>query len=180
MNTPIELVPLRCPGCQTPVPAQPDEFAWACQQCGQGIMLHDVDGLEPITIHYAEGIPAGQPGKPFWVAEGTVRLNRDAYGAFGKRTREAEDFWELPRRFFVPAASLPLEELLSAAVHLLKHPLNLTSGPAAPFAPVTLAVEDVKTLAEFVVMAVEAERKDKVKKVQFTLQLGAPELWVLP
>ena len=179
MSALIELIPLRCPQCQTPVPAQIDEIAWACQQCGQGLLLHDVDGLEPITIHYAEGIPTGQPGKPYWVAEGTVRLDRDAYGAFGKRTREAEEFWGQPRRFFIPAASLPLEEMLAAAVHLLKHTPSLNPGPAVPFAPVTLAVEDVKTLAEFVVMAVEAERKDKVEKVKFTLQLHAPELWVL-
>jgi len=34
-------------------------------------------------------------------------------------------------------------------------------------------------MAEFIVLGIEADRKDKVREIQFTVQLSAPELWVL-
>ena len=45
--------------------------------------------------------------------------------------------------------------------------------------PITLPLADVKSLAEFIVVGIEAERSDKVKEVNFTLELKEPELWVL-
>jgi len=33
---------------------------------------------------------------------------------------------------------------------------------------------------DFIVVAIEAERSDKVKSVSFTTQLSAPSLWILP
>jgi hypothetical protein len=40
--------------------------------------------------------------------------------------------------------------------------------------------DDVRALAEFIVLAVEAARKDKLSHLQFDLQLGAAELWIIP
>jgi hypothetical protein len=48
------------------------------------------------------------------------------------------------------------------------------------FVPVTVAGDDVGVWAEFLVMALEAARKDKVKKIDFNLKLGEPQLWILP
>jgi hypothetical protein len=38
----------------------------------------------------------------------------------------------------------------------------------------------VRATAEFIVMAVEAERKDDLKEIRFKLELDPPILWILP
>lgn len=179
MDRSVQLIPLVCVKCQTRVPAQPDEVAWVCSQCGQGLLLDTSQGLVPLEVNYAQGIAPNTPGKPFWVTEGRVVFaNRRAYS--GNEDRDAHTFWEQPRRFYVPAFNSPLENLLELGMKLLMQSPALQSGPAARFEPVTLAQEDVKPLAEFIVMALEAGRKDKLKEIQFSLELSSPVLWILP
>jgi hypothetical protein len=180
MDQPVELIPLVCPQCTTPIPAEVDEVAWVCAQCGQGLSLDDEKGLMPLEVHYAAGIAANMRGKPFWVAEGRVNMQRDTYGSSGKDTKAALQFWSQPRQFFIPAFSAPLETLLGLGMQLLNRPPNLQPGPTVGFEPVILYLEDVKAAAEFIVVAVEAGRKDKVKQVEFNLQLSEPVLWILP
>jgi predicted RNA-binding Zn-ribbon protein involved in translation (DUF1610 family) len=175
----VQLIPLVCTICQTHVPAQPDEVAWVCGQCGQGLLLDVSKGLVPLEVKYAQGIGSNSPGKPFWVTEGRVAFtNRQTYS--GNEDREAHNFWAQPRQFFVPAFNSPLEALLELGSKFLQQPPSLQPGPAARFEPVTLALEDVKPLAEFIVMALEAGRKDKLKEIQFSVELSSPVLWILP
>lgn len=177
MSAGIELVPLKCLGCEAPLPSRPQEIAWRCEVCGQGQMLQGEHGLQPLEIHFAAGIAAQAAGKPFWIAEGRVSVQRETYGG---RAGEAAGFWDEPRRFCIPAFDLELEPLLEAAAALLRYPPDLTPGPPAAFAPVTLAPEDLRPLVEFTVLTVEAERKDKLRKVQVALELNPAELWILP
>ena len=179
MDRPVQLIALSCVKCQTPVPAQPGEVAWVCAQCGQGLLLDVNQGLAPLEVFYAAGIAPNSPGKPFWVADGHVAFaSRQTYS--GNEDRDAHQFWGQPRRFFVPAFTAPLETQLSLGSQLLNKPSALQAGPASRFEPVTLALEDVKPLAEFIVMALEAGRKDKLREIQFTLELSNPVLWILP
>jgi hypothetical protein len=140
--------------------------------------LDEQSGLMSMPVFYQAGIPANQIGKPFWVAEGQVRLDRTTYS--GNSDKEAERFWNQPRRFFVPAYFLPLENLLEIGANLVRRPPKLESGPVARFIPPVLSRFDVPAVAEFIVMAVEADRKDKLKEVRLSLQLAEPALWILP
>jgi hypothetical protein len=179
VDRPVQLIALVCVKCQTPVPAQPGEVAWVCGQCGQGLLLDVNQGLAPLEVFYATGIPANTPGKPFWVADGRVKFaKRQTYS--GNEDRDAHQFWSQPRRLFVPAFTTSLETLLGLGSNLLQKPPALQAGPAARFEPVTLAPEDVTPLAEFIVMALEAGRKDKLREIQFSLELSNPSLWILP
>ncbi len=180
MDKPIDLIPLVCLKCSTQVPAGLDEVAWVCAQCGQGLSLDEEKGLMPMQVSYSAGIAPDARGKPYWVAEGRVTLRRETYGSSGKQTDEAQRFWSQPHRFFVPAFTCSLESLLAEGTRLLLQPPALQEGPARRFEPVTLSTEDVLPPAEFIVMAVEAGRKDKLKKVDFTLQLAPAVLWILP
>jgi len=180
MTALIELIGLKCFKCETPVPAAPDEIAWVCARCGQGLMLDEVSGVASQAFNFATGIPEGKKGNPFWVAGGNLRLNRQTYGSFGKKDNESAEFWAQPRQFFVPAFACDLETMVNAGVALLRNPPNLAAGNPAPFLPVTVLPQDVYPLAEFIVVAIEAERKDSIKQIDFTLELRAPELWVLP
>jgi hypothetical protein len=180
MDKPVELIPLVCLNCGLLIPAGIDEVAWSCSQCGQGLFLDDEQGLLPLDMHYTSSLPPGRKGLPYWVAEGRVTLQRETYGSSGRSAKEANTFWSEPRRFFVPAFTCPLETLLTRGVQLLLQPPQLQPGPAVPFEPVTLSLQDVRPAADFIVMAVEAARKDKLKRVEFSLDLAAPELWILP
>jgi hypothetical protein len=178
MDQAVSLVPLVCPKCATPVPAGLDEMAWVCAQCGMGLVLDESQGLAPLTVHYSAQVQRNATGRPFWTAPGSLRLQRETFA--GDKDRDAERFWSLPRRFFVPAFDCPLETQLSLGNQMLLQPPDLQEGPAVAFAPVTVGREDVKALAEFIAMTVEAARDDKLKEVRFTLDLAEPELWILP
>ncbi|MFZ6029833.1 MAG: hypothetical protein ACOYYS_19130 [Chloroflexota bacterium] len=178
MARPIELVPLVCVRCAARLPARPEEVAWVCAQCGQGQQLDQQKGLLPLDIHYAPGVAAAKKGKPFWVAEGQVSLTRQTYS--GNQDRDAQQFWGVARKFFIPAFELPLEQLLTLGRQYLLQPPLLSAGTLVAFEPVTLAPQDVPALAEFTVMALEAERKDKLKELRIALELQPPVLWVLP
>jgi hypothetical protein len=181
MTSQVALIPLRCVRCDTPVPADPLEVAWACAQCGQGLLLDEVQGLSPLEIHYSSGIPANQKGKPFWVAHGRVNIQRDSYAGKSDRiVREVEEFWGQGRTFVIPAYQAPLEELLAVALGYLKKTPSLDEGPVAKFDPATLSPKDLTSAAQFVVMAVEADRKDKLKRLEPGVELEDPVLWVLP
>lgn len=179
MTAPVALIPLKCVQCETPVPAQPDEVAWVCAQCGQGLLLDEERGLVPLEVHFAADATAEGRGNPFWVTDGTVTLQRETYGASGKKAEEARRFWGQPRRFFVPAFTCPLDMLISLGTGLLLRPPELQPGSPLPFAPVTLLPQDVAALVDFVVVAIEAERTDKVKSVHFSTRLDSPSLWIL-
>lgn len=174
------LLPLQCPKCQTPLLAEPDEVAWLCPNCGQAAMLDEkqTGGLLPIEIHFAAGMQGGQRGHPFWVAQGVVAVQRETYS--GNESRQAQEFWQTPRTFFVPAFACPLDQLISLGMQLLKQPVSMNQGQPVPFLPVTLSLEDVRPMSEFIIMGIEAERRDMVKSVGIQLNLAPPVLWVLP
>jgi hypothetical protein len=178
---PIALIPMLCVRCQNPLAAQPGEVLWVCPGCGQGQLLSDTHGLLAQVVRYAVGIPQNSKGKPVWVAQGqATSLRRASFDTFDNR-KDMEQFWSQPHSFFIPAYDLPLDQLTSTALGLLRQPVNLAdaASPAA-FYPVTVHPEDIQPLAEYIVLAFEADRKDRLKQLDFSLKLGEPELWVLP
>lgn len=174
----VTLIPLICTQCKSPLPAQPGEIAWACPQCQQGLLLDENTGLQTLTINYHAGIPANGSGLPFWISMGSVALNRKTFG--GNSENEAARFWAAPRPFFIPAYSCKLDDLLEIGPRLVLQPPALQAGPAARFTPVTTALADLQPLAEFIVMGIEAGRKDKLRELYLTVKLSAPALWILP
>ena len=180
MDRPVELVPLVCIKCGTAIPSAVEEVAWACAQCSQGMFLDETHGLEALDIHYAADIAQNGTGKPYWVADGQVTMDRETYDYAGKYGEVAEQFWSQSQRFFVPAFQAPLESLLKVAKEMLLNPPRLKSGSATPFEAVTLYRDDVLAAAEFIVIAIEARREDKIKRIDFELKLSKPVLWILP
>ena len=174
----VELIPMFCIRCQTPVPARPDEVAWVCTNCSQGMLLSDEKGLLAFEFHFSSAIPAGAKGKPYWIATATVSMQRQTFR--GNQTNEMLAFWQQSRSFFVPAYEIPLQQLVTLGVQYLRQPPVLQPGNPAPFEPVTALPTDIRSLAEFIILEVEAERKDDLKRLDFSLALEQPELWILP
>ncbi len=179
MAAPV-LVPLNCLKCQAALPAKPDEIAWICSQCGQGHLLDENKpaGLAPLEIHFSQSLKQNQTGRPFWVVEGNVSLTRTMFK--GNEGRDSVRFWSQPRMFFVPAFESTLAELVNYGKFLVKNPPALQPGVPTPFLPVKLSLQDVHPMAEFIVLGVEAERRDMLKEIVFDIQLAEPSLWILP
>jgi len=177
----IALIPLVCLRCSTPIPANPEEMAWVCANCGQAMSLDEENGLIPQLVYYSADIPPDTPGKPYWVAEGQVDLQRASYGSDKGQREEAQRFWSQPRRFFLPAYQATLEQLLGQGIKHLVQPPHLTEAETpVGFAPITMDIRDVRKAAEFLVVAIEAARPDKLKELTFDLKLSPPNLWILP
>lgn len=174
----VSLIPLVCFKCETPVPANPDEVAWVCDRCGQGMLLDEQKGLIPLDVQYSADIPPGRRGRPFWVAEGVADTARKVYGV-SNQSREAEQTWMTPRRFFIPAFNCPLNVLTELAPAMLLHPPELKPGPVVPFEAVTLHPQDVSAVAETIILTIEAGRRDNLKEFSIRLELSPPVLWVL-
>ena len=56
MDRSVELIPLNCVRCGTPLPAEPDEAAWVCAQCGQGMILDPNAGLLSLQVNYSAAL----------------------------------------------------------------------------------------------------------------------------
>ncbi len=178
MRKSVSLIPLQCPICETSIAAGTREHAWKCSQCGQGIQLSAERTLKEIIITYQQAALDNVIGYPYWVIEVDVRLERETLQ--GNRNEEMNQFWQNPRKFFIPAFEMDLTDRLQRAVTLLKSPPLLISVESYDFRPVVMATQDLKAYVEFIVLQVEAERRDDLKHLAFDLQLSEAQLWVLP
>lgn len=180
MSKVVELFPSNCIQCAMPIAAAVNEVAWLCPTCGTSMELTEAGELIPCDILFSSNLPPGGKGRPFWVAEGTVEIFRQSYNLIGKSDGEAMQFWSQPQRFFIPAYECDLEEMLAIGIRWLTNPPPLVEGPKTNFLPITHSVADVQAFAEFLILAVEAARKDKVKEIRYKLELQPPILWILP
>jgi hypothetical protein len=179
VTTSVELVLLKCLKCGTRLPAEDDEAAWVCAQCGQGLQLTEA-GLTPLAVNWAaarSGVQ-GLSWRPFWVFTGSVHFaSRENYGG----RSEPDKLWEAQRRFYIPAFPASLEQIETIGAELTRKQIPLKAGPPLDtLKNCSLFPDDAEKAAQFVVLTIEADRKDKLKTVAFTLNLNAPELWVLP
>jgi len=179
MTTSVELVVMKCPRCAAFVPAEEDEVAWACAQCGQGMQL-TASGLAPLPIQWAavRENAAKFQWRPFWVFSGTVAFSqRESFGRQG----QPDDVWLAPRRFYVPAYPATLGQIETLGADLTRKQVALKPGrPAGALSQCVLFPDDARQAIEFIVLTIEADRKDKIRSIDFSLSLGEPELWVLP
>lgn len=177
----VQLARMLCVKCNTPVPAEENEIAWACAKCQQGLLLTPT-GLAPVTVQWAALKPGTANARwlPFWSFTGRVQFQRRQ--SFGGRA-DPDKLWESPQRFFIPAYELPLKDLEDLGAALLKRGLRPTPGPApagGALSACSLFPQDAQQAAEFVVLTIEAERRDKLKQIEFTIETTEPELWLLP
>lgn len=176
--SPVRLIPMICPACQTPIPARADERAWVCATCQTGYLL-GVDGtLCPQEIFFSNTIKPGVRGKPFWVALGEVKISeRSTYS--GNRSSEASQYWSVARLFYIPAFETAIEDIVDTSMALLNSPVQVQPGPPVAFLAVTTPPEDLPALAEFIVYSMEARRSDNLKTLRFSLRLDKPQLWII-
>lgn len=178
MTAPVELVPLECLRCRTRLPAEEGELAWICPACGRGQRLGDEVAPIELDVRFADGSPEdSERWFPFWVLNGSVRIVERLSYVGGQA---ADPRWEAAQQFILPAFETTPTEAAQWGTRFLREPIELRAGAPGALSGVTVSPEEAQSLAEFVVLSFEADRRDKLKSLRVVLDFGPPELWCLP
>lgn len=182
----MKLLALQCPVCARPLAAGNDDLIVACEHCHTVVALED-SGLRPVEITFAA--PAGNtpPDRwlPMWIFQAQVWLQRRETQGGSRHDKAAQEFWGVPRNFYVPAWDLSLETLHNVSLPLLEsqphyRPATHNTPGNLPLHPVRVSAGEARKLSEFLVLETEVQRKDWLKSLEFTIEAGEAMLWALP
>jgi hypothetical protein len=181
----MKLILLRCPNCQHALKPDNDEIVFTCPNCHRPIML-DEEGPHLAAVRFA--IPENYQGSPtewapFWVFDGRVNILRRETQGGRSSDKDAQKTWEAIQRFFVPSwdGSVHIAQEIGTKITLRQPRLTTLEQPGEVIlTPATVSAEDSLKLLEFVVLAVEARRKDWLKELQFDIEVGEPQMFALP
>jgi hypothetical protein len=181
----MKLVALRCPNCGQPLKPEDDSIVLSCHNCFIPVALA-VDGPKRMKIWFAVMKQKQQEDKnwvPFWVYEGRIKIqHRETQSGWRTKDEDSDRLWGVPRRLFIPAWDLDLHTAQDIGSRLiLKQPeFNFVEQPAEYYlTPANVKPDDAKRLLEFIVLAIEARRKDWLKDLKFEIEVGKPQLWAL-
>jgi hypothetical protein len=91
--------------------------------------------------------------------------------------------WDYPRALYVPAWEMSLHTAQNVGSRLIQQQPELQEiqpPEGATFTSATVTPGDARKLLEFIILAIEARRKDWLKNLQFELEIGEPEMIILP
>jgi hypothetical protein len=181
----MKLILLRCPNCSSPLKPGIDDIVYACPNCSSPIHI-EAEGPKIIGIQYAiptKGKDSEKIWVPFWVFEGRVQIKKRETQGRRSSTKDSQRLWGSPRRLYVPAWDLSIHTAQEVGSKLTQRQLSMRfiERPAeAQLIPATVSPDDALKLLEFIVLAIEARRKDWLKELVFDLEVGEPELLALP
>lgn len=186
----MKLLLLRCPQCQSLLEPEQLDVVVGCQQCLAAVAVEET-GLRLVNVNYAASkfeerhdAEVIEQWVPFWVFNGRIHLSqRDTQGGSKSAQREAEQFWDVPRRLYVPAWDLPLATAREMGQKFTQEQTPLQAIPQPSRVHLVSAVvtpEDALKLLEFIVLSIEAQRKDWLKNLKFRIEADSPDLWALP
>ena len=181
----MKLLLLRCPQCQSPLEPEHLDVVVGCKQCLTAVAV-DEAGVRLVRVSYAatrRDLDEVGQWVPFWVFNGRIHITkRDTQGGSSSAQRDAEQFWGSHRRLYVPAWDLPMPLAREIGQTFTQGQTHLQAIPQPNEAYLVSAVvtpEDALKLLEFIVLSIEAQRDDWLKKLQFHIEADAPELWAL-
>lgn len=181
----MKLVLLRCPTCSEPLKPDNDDVVLACTNCHTPSAV-SVNGAAKMPVQF--GIPADFKARsdrwmPFWVFDGRAKIIRRETQGGRSQTKDMAQLWGAERRFYVPAWELGLhvaQDIGSRMVQRQPSFVEIDRPAEAHLHTVLVTPKDAKNLLEFIVLAIEARRKDWLRDLQFELEVGEPKLWALP
>lgn len=181
----MKLVLLRCPNCTEPLKPGNDDVVVSCTHCYTPVAIA-VNGAVKMPVKFA--VPAESQVKskrwmPFWRIEGQARISKRETQGGRSQNDKAMQFWSTSRNFFVPAWELDPRIAQDVGSRLVQNPITLVTIEQPTSALIQTAVvtpNDAKKLIEFIVLAVEARRKDWLRDLNFDLETKEAELWAIP
>lgn len=179
----MKLLLLRCPKCNQALAPGHDDQVIQCPNCRAAIAINE-GGLNILAAQYVRPTIENPPfWLPFWVYRSKVTIleRRTQGGRSAEKT--AQEFWEQPRRVYIPAWACDLIEARDLVEELLaRQPVMeaITPPEGAAFEPAVVTPADARKLLELVIVTIEAERSDYLETFDFDLRLDSEALWLLP
>lgn len=179
----MKLIALRCPNCNQALEAGQLDDVVQCPNCFRAVGLRPTGMvLEPIRVAAASREePDGY--LPVWVFEGRVNLVQRTTQGGAAQDAAARAMWDKPRRFYVPGWQLTLAEAKALTLAWVRNqPLfkDTAFTDEVRFPPVVIAEDDARKLLALVVATIEAERRDFIKELDFSIDISGRTLWLLP
>jgi hypothetical protein len=160
------LVPLKCPRCQSPLPARPGEVLFFCPKCPTAV--EGADGaLAPLPLHFEAG------DRPWWwlVGQAQVRqfaATRSARTTFGTVERAGQ---KLPVRFLIPADARPIHETYRAALDAAGSAHSEGARPASAVKGGVYGRRAAEQIARQIFLTLVARADGKIHHIEFALEL---------
>jgi hypothetical protein len=180
----MKLTLLRCPNCARRLAPENNNVVFMCTNCFTSVSVSD-SGIETADIRFAlppKGDLRTQQWLPFWVYEGQVHiLRRETQGRSDGKASDIQ--WARSLRMVVPAWEISMQVAQDIGSRFIQHQpvMKFVERPDdAYMAPAVVTPGDALRLLEFIVLAIEARRRDWLKDIDFRIEAGAPELWALP
>lgn len=185
----MKLLALRCPHCNAGLAPGQADVVVQCANCHRAVTILEDDIRLIDTRYAAPDRKDPQTWVPFWGFEGAITIqSREAQNTSLSPTgwfsaRDSQEFWGRASRFLIPAWNLELKRARELAEDLIKQQpeFRVIERPEnAVFLPAVVTPQDARKLLELVVVTIEARRKDWIKEIEFTAEMGPPALWILP
>jgi len=182
----MKLILLSCPTCGQSLTPENDDVVVQCQHCWSPAAI-GVNGPGRIPVHFAvaEGVSVTTvKWVPFWVFEGRVHIKkRETQGGRRSDREDSEALWAEPRRLFAPAWNVNMRTIKELGSRLIQRQpeYRLIDKPDdARLTSATVTPGDALKLLEFIILAIEAQRKDWLRDLLFEIETGKPEFWAMP
>ena len=180
----MKLLLLRCPNCARPLAPDNDDVVVMCTNCFTSVSI-DQRGVQATDVRFA--LPAKADERmprwlPFWVYEGRVVIvRRETQGRADDKA--ARQQWANPLRMYVPAWEISMHVAQEVGSRMIQRPpaTRFIERPEGAYMePAVVSTGDALRLLEFIVLAIEARRRDWLKALDFRIEAGEPELWAMP
>ena len=195
MSAAFRLVRLDCSQCGAPLAAEGDDVVYYCTACRSGFRLEGGEAgdaeerLERVEVAFVT-LPGGTASRylPFWLLPARVTLSerKASGGTFRGLARfflggEAET-GSPPGEgtFAIPAFDAPLAQVTALAQRYTQALPSLGERLGERLTGGCTSVEDAKKLAQFALIASEAEKPDTLQSLAYSIDWGPPRLLGVP
>lgn len=182
----MKLILLRCPNCGEGLKPEQDDIVFACDNCHTPVTISQ-NGTSKTKVQFAvprkDQIDHQTKWLPFWIFKGRVEIIKRVTQDGRSRNQEAEELWRGLDRFYVPAWDMQPHIAQDVGTELIHKPPDvelISRPPEAHMVAANVSSDDARKLLEFIVLAIEARRKDWLKDLDFRLDIAEVELWALP
>lgn len=181
----FKLVAINCKNCGSGLMGEINDYITYCSNCGSGFEI--VEGeLTPIEINFAAPALRGEGEliyKPFWLIKSHINiLERKATGEFlknlfgGSNNTSSGDI-----TFYIPAFYCSLDIMKSLATQFtIKHPVASPQKYNVKLIGFAYGKEDAKKFSEFILISLEAEKKDTMKNFKYQIDFNSMEILGIP
>lgn len=180
----MKLVLLRCPNCARPLMPDNDDIVFMCTNCFSAVSI-DQRGVQLIDVRFALPTKADERTRkwlPFWVYHGRVEVvRRETQGRSDDKSSQQQ--WADALRMYVPAWEISMQVAQDLGSELIqRQPVTrfVERPDSAYMEPAVVSTDDAFRLLEFIVLAIEARRKDWLEALDFRIEAAEPELWAMP